>query len=631
MGNELQNRKDFLKSLSGLNKKLIDEKNGEENEPAESDPLFEKYSRKTLGNRHYSKQIAQPNNDGTTFNRVGNVTTGLAPYTGQWTIWEVVHLIKRVNFGVKKETVDTLLGMTMSNAVDSVLNISAPTNPSVAPLNNYQSNIVDSTGVALGSTWVNNRVQYLAGSDDGLVDYYRGRSLEQWHWGVIVNEGNAISIREKMVQFWYHFLPISYEGLRNTDGNASFISHEYMQLFRNSPMGNFKTLMKNVSKSAAMLVYLGGQYSTAATPNENFARELLELFTMGKVPTQNYTEADIIAASKIFSGWICLGLYGNATYGTTFIPSLHNQSNKIFSSFFGNTTIANQPGAAGANEFDLFFDMLFTHQGSTIAKYICRRLYRFFVYYDIDANVEANVIAPLAVLLESGNWNIGIVVSKLLKSEHFFDYVNRGVMIKSPIDFVAGMIKTLRVNTTVPISVGASLQLKMQYEVWQTFHNYTFYNFEQGIGAVPTVAGWKAYYQSPTFYQNWINSNTIQQRFLFIDYIINGYIRPSEGNIYLTFDRVAFVQQFSLAIAQNPVALVDAIIPYLFTEDLPFDYKVSIKKQTLLTNQTDNYYWTNAWLAFHGDQTNVAKRNTVDERLKALFTGLLQLSEFQLM
>jgi Protein of unknown function (DUF1800) len=630
MGNEIQNRKDFLKSLTGLKSKPTEIELNELDGGNETDPLFEKYSRKTLGQRQYSKQMVMPNADGSIALRVGTVTSGLAPYTGQWTIWEVVHLIKRVNFGVKKETIDALLAMPMSAAVDSVLSIAAPTNPSTAPLNNYQTNIADSTGVALGYTWVNNRVQYLNGSDDGLVDYYRGRSIEQWNWGVIVNESNTISIREKMVQFWYHFLPINFEGIRNVDGNASFISHEYMQLFRNNPMGNFKTLMKAVSKSAAMLVYLGGQYSTATTPNENFARELLELFTMGKAPTQNYTEADIIAASKIFSGWICYGLYGGSTYGTTFVPSLHNQSNKVFSSFFGNTTIANQPGAGGANEFDLFFDMLFTHQGTTIAKYICRRLYRFFVYYDIDANVEANVISPMAVLLESSNWNIGLVVSKLLKSEHFFDNVNRGVMIKSPIDFVAGMIKTLKINTTVPASVGPS-QLQKQYEVWQTFHNYTFYNFEQGIGAVPTVAGWKAYYQSPTFYQNWINSNTVQQRYLFIDYIINGYITPSVGNIYLTFDRIAFVQQFSLAIAQNPVSLVDAIIPYLFTEDLPFDYKVSIKKQTLLTNQTDNYYWTNAWNAFVANPTNITYRNIVDERLKALFTGLLQLSEFQLM
>ena len=76
-----------------------------------------------------------------------------------------------------------------------------------------------------------------------------------------------------------------------------------MSLLRSNALGNFKSLIKAIAKSPAMLVYLGNQYSTAAIPNENFARELMELFTMGKVPTQNYTEDDIKAASYVLSGW----------------------------------------------------------------------------------------------------------------------------------------------------------------------------------------------------------------------------------------------------------------------------------------------------------------------------------------
>jgi uncharacterized protein (DUF1800 family) len=632
MGNVPQGRKAFLKSLVGLNKKKVESDKSETQEVSEPDPLFEKYSRKTLGNRHFSPQMVMPNMDGTMQARVGNVTSGLAPYLGTWTAWEVMHLLRRTHFGVKKTTVDNFVTAGLSNAVNALLNVTAPTIPSTKPLNYYQ-NIITPTidPIPYGSTWTSHKLQYNTSNNDGQVDYFRALSISLWQWGIMLDETTAPNIGEKMLQFWYHFIPVNFEAARNMEGNAGAYCNDYMQILRSNALGNFKTLIKAVAKSPAMLVYLGGQYSTATTPNENFARELLELFTMGKVPTQNYTEADVIAASKIFSGWVANDFYGYAAYPfiTFFNANLHNQDDKIFSSFFGNTTIANQPGPDGANEFELFFDMLFTHQASTIAKYICRRLYRFFVYYDIDANVEANVIAPLATFLLSSNWEIAPVVAKLLKSEHFFDIVNRGVMIKSPVDYLSGLMRTLKISTTA--AAGADYVQK-QYQVWGNFHYFSLNQFEQGLGSVPTVSGWKAYYQSPTFYQNWINSNTIQQRSLYIDYIVNGYIDPIyTGGVLLKLNPIAFVQQFPNATIQDPVLLIDAIVQYLFSNDLPVDFKTETKNQNLLSGQTSDYYWTAAWNNYTVSPTNMTYENIVTERLKALFTSLLQLSEFQLM
>ncbi len=621
MGQEKFKRKDFLKQLAGL--KTADVETVEDGTTNPNDPLFEKYARKSLGQRHYSQVVTTPDLNNPTMFRVGNVTSGLAPYTGAWTVWQVTHLLRRTGFGIKKNYLDTLLALSPSAAVDAVLNIAPPTLPSATPLNYYQNTLPDGGGVALGGDWTTNNLAYVNANDNNNNNY-RQLSLTSWSWGLCLDD-NTHTIREKMTQFWYHFIPVNFDDLRNQQDNSATMCHDYMKLLRTNALGNFKTLIKAIAKSPAMLVYLGNQYSTATVPNENFARELLELFTMGKVPTQNYTEPDIIAASKVLSGWRVSSFVAAYPFNPGFNASFHNQTNKIFSGNFGPTTINNQTGVNGANEFDIFFDMLFTQQQVTISKYICRRLYRFFIYYDIDTNIETNVIVPLAALLVSNNWNMAPVISTLFKSEHFFDVANKGVMIKSPIDFIVGTLRTLNINTTP--AAGAA-QIVNQYGVWNYFQNYAENNLEQGFGLAPTVSGWKAYYQDPTFYQNWINANSIQRRASLLTAFINGF---TTATTQIKFDPIAWVQQFPAATIQDPDLLIDTVVQYLFAVDLPLAYKTDTKVQTLLGGQVTNSYWTIAWGNYIGSPTTASFATIVRTRLNSLFTTFLQLAEYQLM
>ena len=620
MGNEKIKRKDFFKNIAGARKKKDEVITFIPN--GEPDPLFEKYARKNLGGRQYSEQTALPDANGPQFNRVGNVTSGLAAYTGAWTVWETAHLLRRVGFGVKKADLDALLLLNVSDAVNTLLNISAPAIPSATALNNYQNTLPDSGGILLGESWTSNNLTYV-NADDGTNNTLRQNSLTSWSWGLCIHDGTTI--REKMMQFWYHFIPVNFDDVKSQQRNSATMCNDYMNLLRNNALGNFKTLIKDVAKTPAMLVYLGNQYSTATVPNENFARELMELFTMGKVPTQNYTENDVIAASKVFSGWRVSGFSTAYPLVSAFNSGYHNQADKTFSLNFGNTTIYNQTGANGANEFDIFFDLLFTQQQDTIAKYLCRRIYRYFIYYDIDANIEANVIVPLAALLVANNWQIAPVMSTLFKSEHFFDMANRGVMIKNPVDFITGTLRTLNINTTP--AAGAT-QVVNQYTVWNYFQSYGLNNLEQGMGLVPNVSGWKAYYQEPAFYQNWINSNTIQQRATLITNFINGFTR---GSTSIKIDPIAFVQQFPDTTIQDPDLLIDSIVQYLLSVDLAASFKSDTKIQTLLGGQVTNNYWTTAWNNYTGAPTNTSYLNIVKTRLNSLLTTLLQLAEYQLM
>jgi uncharacterized protein (DUF1800 family) len=593
-----------------------------EEPPGGPDPLFDKYARKTLGPRQYSEVMQLPVADDVDSLRVGNITSGLTPYAGAWTAWEAAHLLRRTSFGIKKADLEALLLLTPSAAVDALLNISAPVVPSATPLNYYQATLADSGGIALGASWTSNNLTYV-NANDGTNNTYRQISLTSWSWGLCIDD--AATIREKMTQFWYHFIPVNFDDIRNQQNNSATMCSDYMSLLRANALGNFKTLIKAIAKTPAMLVFLGNQYSTASVPNENFARELLELFTMGKVPTQNYTEPDIIAASKVISGWRVPSFIAAYPFAPGFNATYHNQSNKTFSvNYFGGITINNQTGVNGANEFDIFFDLLFTQQQTTIAKYICRRLYRFFVYYDIDANIETNVIAPLSALLISNNWDMAPVMSTLLKSEHFFDVANKCVMIKSPVDFITSALRTLNINTTA--AAGAT-QVANQYAIWNYFQNYANNNLEQGLGLVPNVSGWKAYYQDPTYYQNWINSNSIQRRATLLTSFVNGF---TVGGLSIKFDPIAYVQQFPSATIQDPDLLINAIVPYLFAVDLPATYKNDTKVATLLAGQVTNNYWTTAWNTYVSTPTT-ANANIVRTRLNSLFTTFLQLAEFQLM
>jgi uncharacterized protein (DUF1800 family) len=128
-----------------------------------------------------------------------------------------------------------------------------------------------------------------------------------------------------MTWFWYHFIPVDFNTVRlsqNTycNTNSARISHEYVQNFRNNGLGNFKTLIRNVATQPAMMYYLNNQANTSNAPDENFAREIMELFTLGKDPLSQFTEADVIAAAKILTGWRVQNLNSHPTT-TSFVIS----------------------------------------------------------------------------------------------------------------------------------------------------------------------------------------------------------------------------------------------------------------------------------------------------------------------
>jgi uncharacterized protein (DUF1800 family) len=524
--------------------------------------------------------------------------SGLTPYSGPWTRNEVQHLLKRTMFGSTKADIDYFTARTMDQAINELLNpVAALPTP---PLNDYSEDVPDA-GAPAGTTWVNNV------SEDDDINEGRLMSFKHWWAGVMLNQDR--SIREKITLFWAdHFGTET-----NTIGLGHFV-YRHNNLLRTGGLGNFKTLVKDVTVDAGMLIYLNGYLNSSSAPDENYARELMELFTLGKGPTVAYTEDDVRKAARILTGW----RISPTTALTTFDPANHDSNNKSFSGYFGGATITGQAGVNGELETDDLINMIFSKD--EVSKYICRSIYRWFIYYTIDAAAEANVIEPLAAIFRTSNYDIKPVLSALFKSEHFFDVLNQGCMIKSPVDQVIGCMREFKVAFPLVTS-----EYQDTYNMWSYISNWMD-TMGQNIGDPPNVSGWPAYYQEPAFHEIWINHDTLPKRNQFTDIMImNGFTRNMKKII---IDPIPFTQ--TLQNPGDPNALLSDTLAVIYRVPLSDTVKQNLKQSILLSGQTQDYYWTNAWNAYIASPTDTANFNIVNGRLKSFCQYLMNLSEYQL-
>ena len=525
---------------------------------------------------------------------------GLDPYTGPWDYEQAAHLIRRTMFGVKKEDVELLLSMSMEQAVDYLLDVD--TTPPDPPVNNYYySDGMDVEGyedpnVPFGDTWVN--AAYDEEAEGLRIESFRGWWVKQ-----MVNQN--VSIREKMLLFWHnHFATQASEvffGKFNYDHNTKLRAHA---------LGNFKELTKQITIDGMMLIYLNGFLNGKDSPDENYARELQELFTIGKDNPNHYTEDDVYQAARVLTGWT-INFGGN--WETIFYPFNHDQGTKQFSSYYGNTAI--QGSANGEAELDALLDMIFEKED--VALFICRKIYRWFVYYNITPEVEQNVIVPLADLFRDSNYDILPVMDCLLKSEHFFDALNKGCFIKTPVDVVVGTLRSF--NLTLP---GSTLWDEF---VHQYVQNVMMANMQMVPGDPPNVAGWQAFRQFPQYYRMWINSDTARNRNRYTDALTLAAFESENDD--LRIDHIAFVSQFDKP--EDPNLLIADLTRLLLPQPVS-DAKKDDLKKILLTGLPNDSYWTTAWLDYQANPSDQMSYQVVNVRLTILHHHILKLAEYQL-
>ncbi|MBK8044959.1 MAG: DUF1800 domain-containing protein [Haliscomenobacter sp.] len=524
---------------------------------------------------------------------------GLEPYTGSWSAQQAAHLLRRATFGPTIELIRQSAEEGLSATLDRLF--AEPPLPD-KPLNlEYASD----AAVPVGKTWVDAPFN---NADNNILGY-RNRSLRAWTFDQILKE--RINIREKLTLFWHNHFATS-------DINDPNFLYYHITLLRSYAWGNFRDLVKAMTIDPTMLRFLNGNVNTRTRVNENYARELLELFTIGKGPLAgpgdytNYTETDVKEIAKALTGWRDNGYRTtNATVkaGAVFRPAQHDTTKKVLSHRFDYAEILNQ----NENEYKAVVDLIF--KKAEVARFICRKLYRWFVYYQITDEVETQVIAPMAQLLFSSNYEIKPALRALLGSAHFFDALNVGPMIKNPLDFSWGLIK----QTYTPLPAGQTQKYSLLFNLSRTINLQQMEYFNP-----PDVAGWKPFYQEPSFYRIWINATTLAARMTYTNRMaIEGTVI---GGFRLRIDPLSMITHLQNRLDPNALILElsDLLLPQPLTEAQLADLK-----EVLLPGLPD-YEWTIEYQQYLSKPSDTNLKNAVESKLRNLFQAILSMAEFYL-
>ncbi len=543
-------------------------------------------------------------------NRLENPPSPLAaldPYSGPWTKKQAVHLLRRLLFGVSPQDVDKVLSQGMTAALNDLLSVDPIPTP---PLNVYSTALKPDPDVPFGQTFVNAAINAAL-----PPEYYQMRTdvLKAWWVGNMINQRSTIT--EKMTLFWHNHFAVEADTIQIAQA-----MHQYYKLLRDNCLGNFKTLAKLVSINPAMLRYLNGYLNSSAAPDENYARELQELFTVGKGPDSKFTEDDVKAAAKILTGYRINPLVMPLAYYFDFTQ--HDATNKEFSAFYNNKIIYGRAFGQGELELDELITMLF--ENIETARHICRKIYRFFVYYEIDDQIENQIIRPLADYLKQQNFDIRKTLLLLFSSQHFYDQGSIGCVIKSPLDYAVGMCREFNIAFPVPVPMNDA-SLINQYLGWGGVASLAAY---QGlsIGEPPVVAGWQAWYQQPQFHEIWINADSLANR----NRVAENMNSPN-GVTFLTvtlkIDPLLFASQMP-----NPRSALDLVkdsVSYLYNHDLS-DKSYEYFKTFLITGYPNDSYWTLAWEQYAANPTDPVLKNAVSTRLSGLYKEILSQAEYHL-
>ncbi len=532
--------------------------------------------------------------------QASNIT--LSSYTGSWSNEQAAHLLRRTMYGATKEQIEEATQNGMMNTINQLLSSKNRPNPPInynEPLDIY---------APIGQTWVE---KPLIG-EGNKVRASRTRSLYAWTIKNMMEEG--MSIIEKMTLFWHNHFPIEI----NVVNDPRFI-YKYSSLIREYALGNFKALVKKMTLNVAMLRYLNGNQNTKQSPNENYARELLELFTIGKGALAGsgdyttFTETDVAAMAKILTGWIDRGYN---TYDPSrnieaiFVPNRHETGNKQLSHRFNNVVISN----ADEQEYSNLIDVIFEQE--EVSKFICRKLYRWFVYYEVSPEEEAHIITPLAQILRDNNYEIKPVLEALFNSEHFYHNDNIGCLIKNPLDFFMDIFK--KFNIQLPDS------LITKYQIWFSIFGITPV-LQMSYFNPPNVAGWKAFYQEPLFNRIWINSSTLKFRLDIISYMV--YVGIDEGGDQnILIDVLDFVSR--LQSPEDPNELIKEIAQIIFIKPVTNE-QVTYLKNFIIPGLPD-FEWTVEYSDYLSHPDDMQIRVSVENKLKSLINTMLSMPEFQL-
>lgn len=417
-----------------------------------------------------------------------------------------------------------------------------------------------------------------------------GRRFRLTQWLGLTMVDSPVSLQERMTFFWHdHFA--------TQMGKVEFAEFEFVnnQLLRTHALGNFREMTRLVTKDPAMLTYLDGEISTRFSLNENYARELLELFTMGHADRDgnpNYTQQDVVAAARALTAW--------QKQPSKIHPHNHHSLQSIFWPHLWDDGVKTFLGRTGAWNADDIIDIIFERRADQVARFICAKLYRLLV--SLTPNEE--VIDEMAKIFKENNWEIAPVLRRLLLSEHFFDVENIGALPKSVLEYYIGLIRSLNLQnipdfipTTDPVP-NRDLFFRLEGLDHLPFHP-------------PNVSGWPDG-------RAWVSPAALVPRIKFAVDVAHGKLAPVHGmwgEERYTFDPVAFAQTFPDP--DDIHILCDDMALYFFGVS-PSQREREILFSALLDGGRD-YEWDIA-----------APEQRAGTRIRSFLSALFSLPKFQL-
>ena len=406
-----------------------------------------------------------------------SISAGLEPHNAPLDQLSAAHLLRRASFGAAPEQVEDHLGQTAADAAAALVQaaIDAPMPEPPEWINEVPPGRDASQ---------QQRQQYQMDNRNRLREW-----VAAWYDRMV-----EYGLREKMTLFWHNHFVTEVQTYRGAP-----IAYRYTTALRTHALGNFKDFVHAIGLDPAMLIYLNGIQNRVGAPNENYGRELLELFTMGQFDGQgneNYTQTDIEQIARALTGW----RINERDYTVSLVPNRHDEGEKTI---FGRT---------GQWGYDDVIDIIFEERAPQIAEFVARKLYGEFIY----AAPDETLVADLAQIFLDNDFEIAPVVSALMSSAHFFDDQVLGTQVKSPTDMLVGLIRDLDAET-VP-------------RVMNNLRRFSAI-LQQSILNPPNVAGWPGH-------RTWLTTTTFVQRWNYADRLLRNLDRDDALDLKALAERL---------------------------------------------------------------------------------------------
>lgn len=408
---------------------------------------------------------------------------------------QIAHLLRRAGFGGTPEDLDTYAALGFEGAVDRLVNYSGA-----------DDSDADNTASLVRASAPDNPNQKHPEFGNPQLE------VAIWLTRMLLTKR---PLQEKMTLFWHGHFTSSIQDVKFAD-----LMLKQNELFRaNALTTDFKVMTKAVGRDPAMLLYLDNYTNKKGKPNENWARELMELFTLG---IGNYTETDVKESARAFTGWT---LDRNKQF--VFNRRQHDTDPKTFLGHTGNF------------EGDDIIDLIFTQP--VHAQFMARKLFRFFVYDD----PEEAAVNRLADAYRKSNFSIKELVTQILVSPEFRSEKAYYALVKSPTEFVIGALKSLSARFT-------------DLNAWKAI-NQQMAIMGQQLWLPPNVGGWPGN-------KTWVNSTTYYARANLAERLVD-----TTGDATVDPVEIASVQNL-----RTPQAAVDYFLEALVQSDVPADYRPTL-------------------------------------------------------